>query len=114
MDACNVLAATHSNYALQINKDGRRARLIPSLDGGLYQYDGVAVEPVPFTADTLLSSSFRLNDQSIMVGGKETETYGIDVPSGKVLFCSGICVFARSIYACLLHVSWVYLIIRLL
>ena len=45
----------------------------------------MAVEPVPFTADTLLSSSFRLNDQSIMVGGKETETYGIDVPSGKVL-----------------------------
>ena len=58
--------------------------MIPSLDGGLYQYDGVAVEPVPFTADTLLSSSLRLNDQSIMVGGKETETYGIDVPSGKV------------------------------
>ena len=74
------------NLIIQINRNGVLLRLIPALDGGLYQFDGKSIEPVPFTADTLLSSSFRLNEDSTVVGGKETETYGVDIRSGKVIF----------------------------
>ena len=69
----------------QIDRDGVPTHLIPSLDGGLYQFDGEAIEPVPLAADILLSSSFRFNDDSMVVGGKETENYGIDVKTGKVV-----------------------------
>ena len=59
-------------------------KLIPSLDGGLYQFDGDGLEPVPLAADMMLSASFRFNDNSMVVGGKEKETYGIDLSTGKV------------------------------
>lgn len=58
--------------------------LIPSLDGDLYQFDGDGIEPIPLGADLLLSSSFRFADDSTIVGGKEVQTYGIDLNTGKV------------------------------
>lgn len=65
---------------------GKAKHLIPSLDGHLYQFNGENVEPVPLAADLLISSSFRFTDDSTtgIVGGKEMETYGIDLASGKV------------------------------
>jgi translation initiation factor 2-alpha kinase 3 len=68
----------------QVNRNGVITRLIPSLDGGLYQFDGESVQPVPFNADTLLSSSFRFNDDSTIVGGKHAHSYGIDAQTGQV------------------------------
>lgn len=63
--------------------------LIPSLDGGLYQVNGDKVEPIPFTADTLLGSFYKLPDGSILVGGKEATSCGINPHSGKVRYvCS--------------------------
>ena len=58
--------------------------LVPSLDGSLYQFDGDGIEPIPLGADLLLSSSFRFTDDSTIVGGKEVETYGIDLQTGQV------------------------------
>ena len=51
--------------------------------------DGDGIEPIPLGADTLLSSTFRLTDDWMIVGGKEIESYGIDLSSGKV----GILIF---------------------
>lgn len=63
--------------------------LIPSLDGGLYQVNGDKVEPIPFTADTLLGSFYKLPDGSILVGGKEATSCEINPYSGKVRYvCS--------------------------
>ncbi|KAL9983076.1 hypothetical protein ACROYT_G005205 [Oculina patagonica] len=63
--------------------------LIPSLDGGLYQVNGDKVEPIPFSADTLLGSFFKLPDGSILVGGKEATTCGLNPYSGKLRYiCS--------------------------
>ena len=67
----------------QINKNGVPTKLIPSLDGGLYQFDGDGLEPVPLAADMMLSSSFRFNDNTMVVGGKEKETFGIDLSTGQ-------------------------------
>jgi len=65
-------------------REDKPVHLVPSLDGGLYQFDGDGLEPVPLGADLLLSTSFRFADDSTIVGGKEIETYGIDLNSGKV------------------------------
>ena len=73
------------SHSLQIKRDGQNTRLIPSLDGSLYQFDGENIEPVPFTADTLLSSSFRFTDESTIVGGKDSIKYGIDANTGQVI-----------------------------
>lgn len=42
--------------------------MIPSLSGGLYKFDGESIEPVPVTADSLLSSSYRYSDDLVMAG----------------------------------------------
>lgn len=68
----------------QIRRDGLPTRLIPSLDGALYQFDGDKIEALPFSADTLLSASFRFSDDAVVVGGKETVSFGVSSKTGKV------------------------------
>lgn len=62
---------------LQLNNNGQWVRLIPSLNGGLYKFDGENLEAVPVSVDQLLQSSFRYSDDLIFSGGKETKTYGL-------------------------------------
>ncbi|KAK2142502.1 hypothetical protein LSH36_947g01029 [Paralvinella palmiformis] len=82
-----LLSSSISN--LEINRDGSPLRLIPSLDGGLYQYDGSGIEPVPLAADLLLSNSFRISHDSTVVGGKEVESYGVELNTGRLKYiCS--------------------------
>ncbi|XP_070540926.1 eukaryotic translation initiation factor 2-alpha kinase 3-like [Ptychodera flava] len=72
-----------------VNENGRHLRLVPSLDGGLYSWDGDSVEALPFTAESLLKSSFKLSDDSMIVGGKETKTYAISARTGQLRYiCS--------------------------
>ncbi|XP_067656934.1 eukaryotic translation initiation factor 2-alpha kinase 3-like [Haliotis asinina] len=71
---------------MEVMREGVRTRLIPSLDGGLYQYDGDSIEAVPMTAETLLSSSFRLSDNTMMIGGKDIRTYGLDATTGQIRY----------------------------
>lgn len=78
-----------------MKRDGISTRLIPSLDGGLYQFDGEDIEPVPLAADILLSSSFRFAENSMVVGGKEVESYGLDLNSGKVIIKLIIIMFVE-------------------
>ncbi|XP_061171339.1 eukaryotic translation initiation factor 2-alpha kinase 3-like [Saccostrea echinata] len=82
-----LLSSSISN--LDINQNGVRKRLIPSLDGTLYQYDGDSIEAIPMTAEALLSSSFKLSDRTMMVGGKDISSFGIDPVTGKLrYFCT--------------------------
>jgi len=53
---------------VELNSDGKSVRLIPSLDGGLYKFDGDGIEPIPISADSLLHSSFRAADDLIISG----------------------------------------------
>ena len=71
-------------YSCKIVGTDGSYKVIPSLDGGLYRWDGHNVEPVPINADTLMSSSFKLSSDAMMVGGKETSTYGINAGTGQV------------------------------
>lgn len=53
---------------VELNSQGKLVRLIPSLDGGLYKFDGEAIEPIPITADSLLHSSFQAADDLLITG----------------------------------------------
>ena len=71
-------------FPLQIRGPDGKFKVVPSLDGGLFKWNDEEVEPVPFSAETLLSSSFKIYDDLVMVGGKESITYGINARTGKV------------------------------
>jgi len=58
----------HVNFLFQLARDGQFLRMIPSLSGGLYQFNGENVEVIPFTADDLLQSSFFFKDDLVLTG----------------------------------------------
>lgn len=84
-----ITLVSSSISKFEVNSGGRKKRLVPSLDGSLYQVDSDGIELVSLTADFLLSSSFKFSEDLSVVGGKEVATYGIDLNTGKVRYvCS--------------------------
>lgn len=53
---------------LELTNNGQWVRMIPSLSGSLYKFDGEGVEPIPINADNLLSSSFKFSDDLVISG----------------------------------------------
>lgn len=100
--------------ARQLTNNGQMVRMIPSLYGGLYKFDGDDLEQIPVTADHLLSSSFKFSDDLVIsgilffcffkynhtnktypslniwiIGGKETRSYGVSARTGRIVYeCS--------------------------
>ncbi|CAL1575568.1 unnamed protein product [Knipowitschia caucasica] len=67
--------------------------VIPSLDGALFQWnrDRELMEAVPFSVESLLESSYRIGDDTVLVGGKSLTTYGLGAFSGKIRYiCSAV------------------------
>lgn len=65
--------------------------VIPSLDGALFQWnrDRESMEAVPFSVESLLESSYRIGEDTVLVGGKSLTTYGLGAYSGKIRYiCS--------------------------
>ena len=60
--------------------------IIPSLDGALFQWnrDRESMEAVPFSVESLLDSSYRFGDDTMLVGSKALTTYGLGAYTGKV------------------------------
>lgn len=60
--------------------------VIPSLDGALFKWnrDRESMEAVPFSVESLLESSYRIGEDTVLVGGKSLTTYGLGAYSGKV------------------------------
>lgn len=74
---------------MELDSRGQWVRLIPSLTGNLYKFNGNEVEPMPMDAGGLLSSSLKLQDNFVFTGGKETRTMGIDLKTGELQYeCS--------------------------
>lgn len=42
------------------------------------------MEAVPFSVESLLESSYRIGEDTVLVGGKSLTTYGLGAYSGKV------------------------------
>ncbi|XP_034948141.1 eukaryotic translation initiation factor 2-alpha kinase-like isoform X2 [Chelonus insularis] len=70
----------------ELNNDGHWVKLIPSLNGGLYKFDGESLEQIPITTEQLLRSSFRYSENLVFSGGKETRSYGISSSTGEILY----------------------------
>lgn len=79
-----------SIHRRELNNNGQWIRLIPSLNGGLYKFDGENLEAIPVSANQLLHSSFRYSDDLVFSGGKEVKSYGISSTTGKILYECGI------------------------
>uniref|UniRef100_A0A8D8ZJP0 non-specific serine/threonine protein kinase n=1 Tax=Cacopsylla melanoneura TaxID=428564 RepID=A0A8D8ZJP0_9HEMI len=78
-----------SIHRLELSNSGHWVRMIPSLSGGLYKFNGDNLEPIPITVDNLLEASFKYSEDVIISGGKESRSYGVDVETGKVIYeCS--------------------------
>ncbi|XP_053697570.1 eukaryotic translation initiation factor 2-alpha kinase-like [Sabethes cyaneus] len=75
-----------SIHRLELTNNGKWVRMIPSLNGGLYKFDGETVEPIPFSAEDLLKSSFKFSDDLVISGGKETRSYGISSRTGQIIY----------------------------
>lgn len=98
---------------LELTNNGQWVRMIPSLSGAIYKFDGETVEPIPINADNLLSSSYKFSDELVISGewrtatyqwtpfndffictkrvkgGKETISYGVSAQSGQIIYeCS--------------------------
>lgn len=76
-----LLSASLESLVLDDGRGGK-IRFIPSLDGGLYRYDGNRVEAV-VSADFLLKNSFKTEDL-LFTGGRETKMVGINARTGEV------------------------------
>lgn len=67
-------------------------RMIPSLNGNLYTFDGDDIEQLPMNADDLLRSSFKTDEflsDVVISGGKETRSYGVSARNGRIMYeCS--------------------------
>ncbi|TDG46211.1 hypothetical protein AWZ03_007419 [Drosophila navojoa] len=78
-----------SIHRLELTNNGQFVRMIPSLSGGIYKFDGDSIDPIPITAENLLSSSAKFSDDLVISGGKETRNYGVSVRTGQLLYeCS--------------------------
>jgi len=73
----------------------------------LYQVDSEGIEPAPLAADFLLSSSFKFSEDITVVGGKEVETYGIDVNTGQVCWMNAqlICVVMFGLFVLICYLT---------
>ncbi|KOC63214.1 Eukaryotic translation initiation factor 2-alpha kinase 3 [Habropoda laboriosa] len=79
-----------SIHSRELNNNGQWVRLIPSLSGGLYKFDGEHLEAVPISANQLLHSSFHYSDDLVFSGGREVKSYGVSSTTGKILYECGI------------------------
>ena len=79
----SMLSSTIQDIEITGNK---LVRLIPSLAGGLYKFDGEVIERVPLSAEELLSTSFKFADNTVMTGGKESRVYGIELSTGRIKY----------------------------
>ncbi|CAG9855228.1 unnamed protein product [Phyllotreta striolata] len=72
-----------SIHNLELTNSGEWIRIIPSLTGTLYKFDGKTVDPIPITTEELLKSSFRYSDDLVIAGGIEVRTYGVAFKTGQ-------------------------------
>ena len=61
-------------------------RIIPSLDRGLYHWDGNKLTQLPFTADNLIDHTHLMKGRgSILAGAKANDVVGVNIHTGKVI-----------------------------
>ncbi|KAL0120953.1 hypothetical protein PUN28_008578 [Cardiocondyla obscurior] len=90
LDFNNGPMLSSSIHRRELNNNGQWVRLIPSLNGGLYKFDGENLETIPISADKLLHLSFHFTDDLVFSGGKELYSYGVLAKTGEILYQCGV------------------------
>jgi len=80
----SLLSSSLSSF--QANEDIAKMKLVPSLNGGIYQLKKDNIEEIPLSAELLLGKLQKLPDGTHIVGGKEIKSYGIDAETGKLIY----------------------------
>uniref|UniRef100_A0A2P2HXH6 non-specific serine/threonine protein kinase n=1 Tax=Hirondellea gigas TaxID=1518452 RepID=A0A2P2HXH6_9CRUS len=80
-----LLASSISQLVMQ-TADGESVRVVPALDGSLYQLQRNKYEVLPVSADTLLASSYKYSDNTFFSGSKVSEVRGIASGSGTEVY----------------------------
>uniref|UniRef100_T1GUK6 PRKR-like endoplasmic reticulum kinase n=1 Tax=Megaselia scalaris TaxID=36166 RepID=T1GUK6_MEGSC len=76
-------------HNLDLTESGKFVRMIPSLSGGIYKFDGDEIDTVPITTEDLLNSSHKFSDDLVVSGGKDKVIFGVSKTSGNILYeCS--------------------------
>lgn len=75
-----------SIHRLEMTSNGKYVRMIPSLNGGIYKFDGDSIEAIPVKAEDLLKSSFKFSDDMVISGGQEVRTYGVNCRTGQIIY----------------------------
>ncbi|PAA81680.1 hypothetical protein BOX15_Mlig031813g1, partial [Macrostomum lignano] len=88
-DLGKPLLSQSISQLLHRDSSGQPYRIIPSLDGSLFRLDSGSLHSLPVTADTLLSTSYRLAEDTFVVGSKETLLTGLSLRSGRPLYQCG-------------------------
>ncbi len=83
-----LLSSTISNF--ELTKKGQIVRIVPSLDGNLYLYNGKTIDGIPLNAETLLRSSYKLGDDLVITGGQESKVLAINILTGHVYYECGV------------------------
>ena len=89
-----LLSSTISNY--EITKKGQIVRVIPSLDGNLYLFNGNSIESIPMSTESLLKSSYKVGDDLVVSGGQENKIYGINILTGELYYECGMAGCPKS------------------
>ncbi|XP_022815705.1 eukaryotic translation initiation factor 2-alpha kinase isoform X2 [Spodoptera litura] len=76
-------------HHVELTSGGKWVRLVPSLSGSLYSVSGDNIEPLPFDAEQLLSSSFKYSDDLVIAGARETLWFGLDAHTGGIIYECG-------------------------
>nr|CAD7194504.1 unnamed protein product [Timema douglasi] len=69
-----------SIHRLELTNNGQWVRMIPSLSGGLYRFNGDSIEPVPVTADNLLQSSGFLFSDDLVISDLGSDCHSTNSP----------------------------------
>ena len=72
-----------------MTNNGEWIKIIPSLIGNLYKFNGKTVDAIQVNADNLLKSSVFYSSDLAIAGGKEVRTYGVSLHTGQITYeCS--------------------------
>ncbi|KAG8263576.1 Eukaryotic translation initiation factor 2-alpha kinase 3 [Homalodisca vitripennis] len=74
-----------SIHRLELTNNGQWVRMIPSLSGGLYKFNGEHIEAIPVTADKLLRSSFRYSEDLVISDKISTKKSSLTQPGDQRL-----------------------------
>ncbi|GIY62986.1 eukaryotic translation initiation factor 2-alpha kinase 3 [Caerostris extrusa] len=81
LDPKGFLSSTLSK--LKVWENGTQVWIVPSLDGHMFKYDKMKLEPFSFNSEHLVNHAFIIDSSSSITGGKFKVIYGLNRHTGQ-------------------------------